>query len=96
MGTLVPDAFTITESFTVLAMVIVGGMGTLIGPVWGALLLTVLPELFRGFGDFRLVLYGATLTLVVLFMPGGIAQAARILRRRVASFHKPAQMGFGQ
>jgi branched-chain amino acid transport system permease protein len=55
-----------------------------------------LPELFRGFGDFRLVLYGATLTLVVLFMPGGIAQAARILRRRVASFHKPAQMGFGQ
>src|SRR5207253_2940387 len=84
VGTLVPDAFTITESFTVLAMVIVGGMGTLIGPVWGALLLTVLPELFRGFGDFRLVLYGATLTLVVLFMPGGIAQAARILRRRVA------------
>jgi branched-chain amino acid transport system permease protein len=96
VGTLVPDAFTITESFTVLAMVIVGGMGTLIGPVWGAILLTVLPELFRGFGDFRLVLYGATLTLVVLFMPGGIAQAARILRRRVASFHKPAQMGFGQ
>jgi branched-chain amino acid transport system permease protein len=77
-------------------MVIVGGMGTLIGPVWGAILLTVLPELFRGFGDFRLVLYGATLTLVVLFMPGGIAQAARILRRRVASFVEPAQAGFGQ
>jgi branched-chain amino acid transport system permease protein len=96
VGTLVPDAFTITESFTVLAMVIVGGMGTLIGPVWGAILLTVLPELFRGFGDFRLVLYGATLTLVVLFMPGGIAQAARILRRRVASFLEPAQAGFGQ
>jgi branched-chain amino acid transport system permease protein len=96
VGTLVPDAFTITESFTVLAMVIVGGMGTLIGPVWGAILLTVLPELFRGFGDFRLVLYGATLTLVVLFMPGGIAQAVRILRRRVGSFLKPAQVGFGQ
>jgi branched-chain amino acid transport system permease protein len=96
VGTLVPDAFTITESFTVLAMVIVGGMGTLIGPVWGALLLTVLPELFRGFGDFRLVLYGATLTLVVLFMPGGIAQAARILRRRVGSFLEPARVGFGQ
>ena len=96
VGTLVPDAFIITESFTILAMVIVGGMGTLIGPVWGALLLTVLPELFRGFGDFRLVLYGATLTLVVLFMPGGIAQAARILRRRVGSFLEPAQAGFGQ
>jgi branched-chain amino acid transport system permease protein len=86
VGTLVPDAFTITESFTVLAMVIVGGMGTLIGPVFGALLLTILPELFRGFGDFRLVLYGATLTLVVLFMPGGMVQAARILGTRIGPF----------
>src|SRR2546430_11364973 len=40
VGTLVPDAFFITESFTILAMVIVGGMGTLIGPVFGAILLT--------------------------------------------------------
>ena len=51
VGTLVPDAFFITESFTILAMVIVGGMGTLIGPVLGAILLTVLPELLRGIGD---------------------------------------------
>src|ERR1700730_19014291 len=82
VGTLVPDAFIITESFTILAMVIVGGMGTLIGPVWGAILLTILPELLRGFGDLRLVLYGAALTLVVLFMPGGIAQAAQMFRAR--------------
>src|SRR6266545_1724249 len=75
VGTLVPDAFIITESFTILAMVIVGGMGTLIGPVWGAILLTLLPELLRGFGDFRFILYGLALTLVVLFMPGGIVQA---------------------
>ena len=39
VGTLVPDAFFITEAFTILAMVIVGGMGTLIGPVLGAILL---------------------------------------------------------
>ena len=82
VGTLVPDAFIITESFTILAMVIVGGMGTLIGPVWGAILLTILPELLRGFGDLRLVLYGAALTLAVLFMPGGIVQAGQMLRAR--------------
>ncbi len=82
VGTLVPDAFIITESFTILAMVIVGGMGTLIGPVWGAILLTLLPELLRGFGDLRLILYGLALTLVVLFMPGGLAQAARMVRER--------------
>jgi branched-chain amino acid transport system permease protein len=80
VGTLVPDAFIITESFTILAMVIVGGIGTLIGPVWGAILLTVLPEVLRGFGDFRLVLYGAALTLAVLFMPGGMMQAAQVFR----------------
>ncbi len=78
VGTLVPDAFFITESFTILAMVVVGGMGTLIGPVWGAILLTLLPEVLRGIGDLRLVVYGAALTLVVLFMPGGIVQAARL------------------
>jgi branched-chain amino acid transport system permease protein len=83
VGTLVPDAFIITESFTILAMVIVGGMGTLIGPVWGAVLLTLLPEVLREFGDLRLVLYGAALTLVVLFMPGGMVQAVQILRARV-------------
>jgi len=83
VGTLVPDAFFVTESFTILAMVVVGGMGTLIGPVWGAILLTVLPELLRGIGDLRLVVYGVALTLVVLFMPGGIVQAARLARARL-------------
>src|SRR5260370_21290741 len=83
VGMLVPDAFTITESFTLLRMVIVGGMGTLMGPVWGAILLTVLPELLRGFGDLRLVVHGAALTLVVLFLPGGIVQAVRIARARL-------------
>ena len=82
VGTLVPDAFFITESFTILAMVIVGGMGTMIGPVIGAVVLTFLPELLRGFGESRLMIYGLALTLVVLFMPGGIVQAWLALRSR--------------
>jgi branched-chain amino acid transport system permease protein len=84
VGTLVPDAFFITESFSILAMVIVGGMGTLIGPVFGAILLTMLPELLRGIGDLRLIVYGASVTLVVLFMPGGLVQAGRLMARRVS------------
>ena len=83
VGTLVPDAFFVSEAFTILAMVIVGGMGTLIGPVFGAILLTVLPEVLRGFGDLRLVVYGAALTFVVLFMPGGLAQAARVVAEKI-------------
>jgi branched-chain amino acid transport system permease protein len=84
VGTLVPDAFFITESFSILAMVIVGGMGTLIGPVFGAILLTLLPELLRSIGDLRLIVYGASVTLVVLFMPGGLVQAGRLMARRVS------------
>jgi branched-chain amino acid transport system permease protein len=84
VGTLVPDAFFIVESFTILSMVIVGGMGTLIGPVWGAILLTLLPELLREFGDWRLVIYGVALTLVVMFMPRGLVQAAQIVKAKLA------------
>jgi branched-chain amino acid transport system permease protein len=90
VGTLVPDAFFITESFTILSMVIVGGMGTLIGPIWGAILLTLLPELLRGVGDLRLVVYGLALTLVVLFMPGGLVQAARLVRAKLGLARKLA------
>ena len=89
VGTLVPDAFFITKSFTILAMVIVGGMGTLVGPVLGAILLTILPELLRGIGDLRLIVYGVSVTLVVLFMPGGMVEAGR----RIAAYlpgHSPA------
>lgn len=83
VGTLVPDAFFVTEAFNILAMVIVGGMGTLIGPVFGAILLTLLPEVLREIGDLRLVVYGAALTFVVLFMPGGLVQAARTVQEKL-------------
>lgn len=91
VGTLVPDAFFITESFTILSMVVVGGMGTLIGPVWGAILLTLLPELLRDIGDLRLVVYGVALTLVVLFMPGGLAQAAHMVRTKLGKAIGPSR-----
>ncbi|MBL8670723.1 MAG: branched-chain amino acid ABC transporter permease [Alphaproteobacteria bacterium] len=84
VGTLVPGAFNIVESFTMLAMVIVGGLGTMIGPVIGAVVLTFLPELLRGVGELRLLVYGLALTLVVLFMPGGLVQAWQLLRARFA------------
>jgi branched-chain amino acid transport system permease protein len=85
VGTLVPDSFFITESFTMMAMAIVGGLGTMIGPVIGAVLLTFLPELLRGIGDLRLVVYGLALTLVVLFLPGGIVEGWQRLRGRLAA-----------
>ena len=84
VGTLVPDAFNFVESFTMMAMVIVGGMGTMVGPVVGAIVLTFLPELLRGFGELRLMIYGLALTLVVLFMPGGIVQVWTKLKTSIS------------
>ncbi len=84
VGTLVPDAFFVTESFTLLAMVIVGGLGHMPGAVVGAVLLTVLPEVLRGIGDLRLIVYGLAMTLVVLFLPGGLMQAWNAARARWA------------
>jgi len=83
VGTLVPDSFFITESFTMLAMVIVGGLGTMPGPVLGAILLTVLPEALRSIGDLRLILFGLAMTATVLFVPGGIMQGWAALRRGI-------------
>ncbi|MEI7428112.1 MAG: branched-chain amino acid ABC transporter permease [Betaproteobacteria bacterium] len=85
VGTLVPDSFSVVESFTYLAMVIVGGMGTMIGPVIGAIVLTLLPEVLRSIGDARLLVYGVTLTLVILFMPGGIVQGLKALQPKKSS-----------
>lgn len=70
-------------------MVALGGGGTLLGPVVGALAITLIPELLRVANELRLVLYGATLIIVVLAIPGGIVGAlerALRTRRRLALY----------
>jgi branched-chain amino acid transport system permease protein len=57
-----------------LVMVVLGGMGTIIGPVFGALAFTLLPEYLRVAEVLRLLLFGGILVIAVLFMPGGLAE----------------------
>lgn len=66
------DSFTLDEGFTHLAMILLGGQGTIGGPVLGAILLTALPEFFRGLSQYRMVLYGAVIVISVLARPQGI------------------------
>ena len=61
-------------------MTILGGINGLTGPVVGALILTLLPELLRGFKDFRLVVNGLILVVIVLFLPKGLWDPARLRR----------------
>lgn len=67
-----PDSFTLNESFSVLAMLVLGGLGSTPGALLGAILLTAIPEAFRFAADYRMLVYGITLTLVILVRPQGI------------------------
>jgi branched-chain amino acid transport system permease protein len=66
------ETFTSTTSILVLTMAILGGMGNLPGAVLGSVLLTALPEVFRGLADYRYLIYGLALLLLVRFRPQGL------------------------
>jgi branched-chain amino acid transport system permease protein len=67
-----PDSFTHTESFTILAMLALGGGGNLVGPVVGATILVVVPEAFRFLQEYRMFVYGGILVAVMLIRPNGL------------------------
>ena len=71
---IVPDAFGFTVSVTLLAMVVVGGIGSTWGVLLAAVALTLMPEVFRFINDVKLLFYGGLLLLVMRFSPGGLAE----------------------
>ena len=68
-----PEIYSFLFSVVLVLMVAIGGIGLYWGAVVGAVLLTVLPEALRRFGDWEVPLYGLALIAVILFMPRGIA-----------------------
>lgn len=72
-----PKALESYITLNVVTMVIIGGEGTLIGPVLGAALVTFLPEVLRVAENFRLVLFGLILLLTIIYAPSGIVGLAR-------------------
>ena len=79
---IVPDAFGFITSITILAMVVIGGIGSTWGVVAGAILLTLMPELFRFVNEYKLLVYGGLLILVMRLSPDGLAGIVRALARR--------------
>ncbi len=67
-----PESFVSQESTTVLAMMVVGGIGSIAGSIVGAFALTIIPEVLRFVGDIRLVLYGAAIVAIIIFVPKGL------------------------
>jgi len=72
-----PASFTIWESINVLCIVVLGGMGSILGVIFGALALILLPEYLRAFSEYRMLLFGIILVTMMVFRPGGIISATR-------------------
>ncbi|MBI5519617.1 MAG: branched-chain amino acid ABC transporter permease [Desulfovibrio sp.] len=73
-----PESFTFIESAMVLAMVVLGGMGSIPGVILGSLALIALPEVFRGFELYRMFVFGGVMAVMMLFRPRGLWPAKRM------------------
>ncbi len=78
-----PEVFLFTYTVTMVIMVVAGGKGTLAGPIVGAVIFTVLPEVLRAATSWQwqMLLYGVLLVLVLFFLPEGIVPSLNRARR---------------
>ena len=79
-----PDQYVFLESAFLLAAIVLGGMGTVAGVLLGATILKLLPEKLRFFSDYRLLIFGLLLVLMMRFRPEGLIAS----RRRQLEFHE--------
>jgi len=83
-GFISPDSFVFSESATILAIVVLGGMGSQLGVVLASLVLVLLPEIGRDFAQYRMLLFGTAMILIMVWRPGGL------LSRREPTLTAPA------
>ncbi len=69
-----PSSFGFKFSVELVTMVVIGGMGSIYGPLLGAVLLTLLPEFLIVLQDYDIVIYGFLLIVMTMFMPGGLVR----------------------
>jgi len=72
-----PTSFTFFESALILAIVVLGGMGSTVGVVLAAFVLTVAPELLRSFAEYRVLLFGVLMVLMMIWRPRGLVRISR-------------------
>ncbi|KAA1175808.1 high-affinity branched-chain amino acid ABC transporter permease LivM [Marinobacter salinexigens] len=77
-GFISPESFVFLESAIILAIVVLGGMGSQIGVVLAAIAVTILPELAREFSEYRMLIFGAAMVLMMIWRPQGLMPVRRI------------------
>jgi len=85
IGSISPEPFSVGLSVDVLTMLLVGGSGTLAGPIIGATFLVLLKEWLRFMKEYYMIIYGAGIVLVMIFMPYGIVGLAKRIALRFRS-----------
>jgi ABC-type branched-subunit amino acid transport system ATPase component/ABC-type branched-subunit amino acid transport system permease subunit len=83
-GFVTPETFTFMQSILFLLVVVIGGAGSLAGPLIGALIIGVLPEWLASLESYRLLFFGALLLVVLWLAPEGIAGVLQRLRRKAS------------
>ncbi|MDL5034862.1 high-affinity branched-chain amino acid ABC transporter permease LivM [Comamonas resistens] len=76
-GIVNPESFTFIESALILAIVVLGGMGSQLGVIIAAIILTVLPELAREFSEYRMLIFGLVMILMMVWRPQGLLPMKR-------------------
>lgn len=86
-----PTSFTFMQSVMILSIVVLGGMGSIPGVIIGALVLILLPEYLRTFSEYRMLIFGAAMVVMMVFRPGGLIQSVREVY-----VYKPSEHGQGK
>lgn len=77
-----PDAFTIELSIDFIAMIVIGGMGSILGSIIGAVILTGIQQVLAGLLDLQVLIFGLSLIIFMIFMPRGISGMIRSLKHK--------------
>lgn len=72
-----PSSFTFIESAMILAIVVLGGMGSIRGAIFAAIVLTLLPEVLRDFAEYRMLAFGVLMVVIMLWRPRGLVVVRR-------------------
>ena len=75
------ESFANLESFAIITMLALGGTGSIIGPILGSTVLVLIPEIFRFLMQYRGVIYGLTLIVIIIYRPGGLANVKGVFEK---------------
>ncbi|MGU3307278.1 high-affinity branched-chain amino acid ABC transporter permease LivM [Pseudomonas sp. M5A4_2d] len=76
-GLVTPESFTFIESAIILAIVVLGGMGSQLGVILAAIVMILLPEMMREFSEYRMLMFGAMMVLMMIWRPQGLLPMQR-------------------